>query len=92
MNGLAGAWALGVGIVVWREVHASQHLPVPGALLGVTLLFGGLGVLASLSEQARPVIVLAAWGLDLAGLLNVLPGGLFGQIQGTAASEQAAEA
>lgn len=93
MDGLTAAWLAGTGIVAWREVHSSGgHLPVPGALIGVTGLFAVLALLADVSPRSRPVITLAAWGLDVAGFLHVLPAGLFGQIQTAAATNQAAEA
>ena len=81
MGGLAAAWLVGEGIVCWREVRASGHMPVPGALLGVSALFLGLSLVADAAPRARGVVTLAAWGLDVAGLMQVLPAGLFGQIQ-----------
>jgi hypothetical protein len=90
VGGLAGAWLAGTGIVAWREVRQSGHMPVPGALLGVTLLFAGLALVADIAPPARPVVTLLGWGLDVAGLLNVLPAGLFGQIQQAQESEASA--
>lgn len=91
MGGLAGAWLVGIGIVTWREVRASSHMPVPAALLGVTGLFVALSLLAEISTPARPVITAVAWGLDVAGLLNILPGGLYGQVQQAQTAEGTAE-
>jgi hypothetical protein len=91
VGGLAAAWLLGEAIVVWREVHLSHRLPVPGQLLGVTGLFLVLGLIADSSAAARPVVTLLAWGLDIAGLLNVLPGGLYGQVQAAQNAEAAAQ-
>jgi hypothetical protein len=91
MGGLAGAWIAALGIVGWREVKASGHMPVPAALLGVTGLFAALALIADASPQTRPVVTLLGWGLDLAGLFQILPGGLYGQIQRTQATEAAAE-
>ena len=70
-----------MGIIIWRQVHVSHHLPVPGTLLGVTGLFAALGIVADVFPASEQVIVMAAWGLDVAGFLNVLPKGLGGQIQ-----------
>ena len=81
MGGLAGAWLAGVAIVAWRETKQSGHMPVPAALLGVTGLFAALSLLAEIAPAARKVITITGWGLDLAGLLQVLPAGLFGQVQ-----------
>jgi len=90
MGGLAGAWLAGVSIVAWRQVHQSGHLPVPAALLGVTGLFAALSLIADLSPAARPAVTLLGWGLDVAGLLNVLPAGLSGQISAAQSAESAA--
>lgn len=90
MGGLAGAWLAGVSIVAWREVHQSGHMPVPGALLGVTGLFAGLALIAEIWAPSRPAVTLLGWGLDVAGFLNVLPAGLFGQIQAAQSAEAAA--
>ena len=87
MGGLAGAWLAGVSITAWRETRQSGHMPVPAALLGVTGLFLGLALLGDVVPAARPVATLIGWGLDLAGLLNVLPGGLFGQITAAQTAE-----
>ena len=92
MGGLAGAWLAGVSIVAWREVKSSGHMPVPAALMGVTGLFLGLALIADISPKARPVVTLLGWGLDLAGLLNILPGGLFTQITAAQNAEAAASA
>lgn len=91
MGGFAAAWILGEAIVIWREVHNSHRLPVPGQLLGVTGLFAALALIADTSPAARPVVTLLGWGLDVAGLLNVLPAGLSGQIGQAESSEAAAE-
>jgi hypothetical protein len=91
VGGLAGAWILGEAIVIWRQVHKSHRLPVPGQLLGITGLFAALALIADASSSARPVITLLAWGIDLAGLLEVLPAGLLGDIQTAQSSEAAAE-
>jgi len=80
MGGLASAWLLGEAIVIWRQVHQSHKLPVPGQLIGVTALFAVLGLVADSSPAARPVVTLLAWGIDLAGLINAWPAGLSGQV------------
>lgn len=85
-RGLAAAWAVGEGIVIWRAVRRSKHLPVPGDLLGITVLFAVLGWVAEYQPLSGPV-TLVAWGLDIAGLLDILPKGLSGQIQKAQAAE-----
>jgi hypothetical protein len=91
VGGLAGAWILGEAIVIWRQVHISRQLPVPGQLVGITGLFAALALIADMSTAARPVVTLLAWGLDIAGLLNVLPAGLGGDITTAQNAEAAAE-
>lgn len=58
----------------------SHHMPVPAALMGVTGLFAVLAVIADAAPATRPAVTMLAWGLDIAGLLNILPRGLYGQI------------
>jgi hypothetical protein len=91
VGGLAGAWLAGVGIVAWREVRQSGHMPVPAALLGVTGLFAALSLIADMAPASRRVVTLAAWGLDLAGFMNILPNGLFGQVQAAQSAEDSAQ-
>jgi uncharacterized membrane protein len=70
-----------MGITGWRQIRQSQHLPVPAALLAVTGLFVVLGLVADTIPAASRVVTLTAWGLDIAGLLRVLPAGLFTEVQ-----------
>jgi hypothetical protein len=91
MGGLAAAWLLGEGIVIWREVRQSRHMPVPGNLLGVTGLFLGLALIGDIAPASRTVVTLIGFGLDVAGLMQVLPGGLFGQVQQAQQAEATAE-
>jgi hypothetical protein len=87
MGGLGAAWLLGEAIVIWRQVHSSHKLPVPAQLIGVTGLFVVLALVADSAPAARPVVTMLGWGLDLAGLLNVLPAGLMGQISTAEAAQ-----
>jgi hypothetical protein len=91
VGGLAGAWLVAIGIVSWRESRQSGHMPVPAALLGVTGLFAALSLIGDISPRARPVVTVLGWGLDVAGLFQVLPGGLFGQVQKAQDTEASAE-
>jgi hypothetical protein len=91
VGGLETAWLAGTAIVAWREVHRSHRLPVAGALIGVTALFAVLSVLAAAAPPAKPVIIAGAWGLNVAGLLQVLPAGLYGQVQQAQSAEAAAQ-
>jgi len=90
VGGLAAAWLLAEGLTVWREVRASGHMPVPGALLGLTGFYAALALIGDVSPAARPVVTLGGWALALANLLNALPAGLGGQVQQAAAANEAA--
>jgi hypothetical protein len=89
-GGFVAAWLAGTGIVAWRMVHQDHHLPVPGALLGVTALFGALALVADVFPASAGVVTVTAWGLDVAALLNVLPAGLGGQVTQAQAAERQA--
>lgn len=87
-KGFVAAWLAGMSIVIWRDVHKSHRMPVPGTLLGISALFAILGLTADVFPRAEPVITLTAFGLDVAALLNALPAGLGGQLN-TAADASA---
>ena len=91
MGGLAGAWLAGVSIVAWREARASGHMPVPAALLGVTGLFAALSLVADIWPASRTLVTITGWGLDVAGLMQILPAGLYQQVSTAQQSEAAAE-
>lgn len=90
MRGFVAAWVAGMAIVVWRNTAVNKKLPVPGAMAGVTGLFAAMALVADVAPQTRQVMTWAAWGLDIAGLLNILPAGLSGQISQAAQSEMTA--
>lgn len=90
-KGFVAAWLAGLSIVIWRDVHNSHRMPVPGTLLGISALFAILGLTADVFPRAEPVITLAAFGLDIAALLNALPAGLGGQLGQAADTGAAAE-
>lgn len=79
-KGFVAAWLAGMGIVIWRDVHKSHRMPVPGTLLGISALFAILGLTADVFPRAEGVITLAAFGLDIAALFSALPAGLGGQL------------
>ena len=70
MGGFVLAWAAGEGIVIYRWVKLKAP-PTPGALLLSSGLFVALAVVAQY-QPARMTATLAAWGLDLAILLQVV--------------------
>ena len=70
MGGFVLAWGFGEGIVVYRWVKLKAP-PTPGALLWSSVLFAALAVVAQY-QPARTTATVAAWGLDLAILLQVV--------------------
>ena len=78
MRGIAVAWLVGIGILTWREVAHFRQPPPPGRLAAASGVFAGLALLAE-HQPAAAAAALAAWGFDLAVLLQVLPQGIAGQ-------------
>jgi hypothetical protein len=73
VGGLILAWAIGEGIIVWRAAAKQHKPPVPGDMLAATGLFALLAVAAEY-QPARAAATAFAFGVDLAVLLQVLPG------------------
>lgn len=73
MGGFMLAWLLGEGIVVYRWGKAGAP-PTPGALVLSSSFFALLGVVGSAYQPARGAVTLLAFGVDIAALLQVLPG------------------
>ncbi len=72
-SGIVAAWAAGLGIVTWHSLAKSHRPPMPGQYLGVSGLFVLLAVLADY-PPATGVATALAIGVDIAALLQVLPG------------------
>lgn len=85
-KGIAAAWLVGEALIIWRLVHHDHRPPVPGQLLGVSILFAGMAIAADVFPRAEQVIVLSAWGLDVAAFLNLWPKGLGGQVEHAAST------
>lgn len=66
------AWAVGLGLMSWRDAQKYHKPPVPGRLIGASLVFIALALLAEY-EPARRAAVLAAWGFDLAVVFQIGP-------------------
>ncbi len=67
------AWLIGNGIITYRQAKELHMPPSPRALLAASGLFVGLAILAEY-RPARGVATAFAFGIDLAVLLQVLPG------------------
>ena len=72
MRGIVLAWAVGLGIMTWRTAQEFGQPPVPGRLLGASVVFAALALLAEYQPATRAA-TLAAWGFDVAVLLGVPP-------------------
>lgn len=73
-RGIILAWAVGLGLVSYREIKQHHMPPVPGKLLAASGLYALLALVADY-QPATGVATLAAWGFDLALILKpgVLP-------------------
>lgn len=67
------AWLLGEGIVTYRWVKAGAP-PTPGSIALSSGFFALLGLVASAYRPAIPAMTALAFGVDIAALLQVLPG------------------
>lgn len=72
MEGILAAWLFGEGLVGWRWFRQGAP-PPPGSLLAVSGFFALCAVLA-MHPPARYVATALAVGIDIAALLQVLPG------------------
>ena len=73
MGGIILAWLAGEGIITWRSITKEHKPPIPGDLLAATGLFAVLALIAEY-QPARGVATLFALGVDIAVLMQVLPG------------------
>lgn len=73
MRGVILAWAAGMGIIIYRSAVKEHRPPVPGQMLAATGLFVGLAALSEY-QPAAPAAALFGFGVDLAILMQVLPG------------------
>jgi hypothetical protein len=77
VRGIILAWAVGLGLMTWRTAVEFHRPPVPGRILGASVVFAALALLAEY-EPATRAAVLAAWGFDVAVLLGLPPSALTG--------------
>jgi hypothetical protein len=69
MAGITLAWLIGETIIVWRSVAKNHRPPMPGELLGSSVFFALLAMLAEY-PPARTTATLMAFGVDLAAWLQ----------------------
>lgn len=74
---IVSAWLFGMGLITYRFITRQHQPPVPGSLLAASGTFALLALVSEYQPAAAPA-ALAAWGFDLAALLNLLPGSLAG--------------
>jgi hypothetical protein len=67
------AWLVGESVIVYRWTRQKAP-PPPGALALASLLYLGAAVVSEYGP-ARNVAIAWAWAVDIAILMNVLPGG-----------------
>lgn len=79
-GGLVAAFIAGEALYVWRVVHRYHRIPVPGDVLGISVLFAALGFAADLGPEAAKLAAAVGWGLDVAAFLRLFPNGLGAQI------------
>lgn len=89
-GGLVAAFIAGEALYVWRVVHKYHRPPVPGDLLGITVLFAALGFAADLGPEAAKLAAAVGWGLDVAAFLRLFPNGLGAQISKAQTAEETA--
>ena len=87
-GGLVAAFIAGEALYVWRVVHKYHRPPVPGDLLGITVLFGALGFVSDFGPGAAQLAAAVGWGLDVAAFLRLFPNGLGEQISKATAAEE----
>jgi len=80
MGGLVLAWLAAEGIVTWRWAKAGAP-PTPGALASVSGFFALLALLAQY-PPARTAATMLGVGVNIAALLQVLPGSKVTQTTG----------
>jgi hypothetical protein len=73
VRGVILAWAAGMGIITYRSVVKDRKPPLPGQMLAATALFAGLAVISEY-QPAAAAATLFAFGVDVAVLMQVLPG------------------
>lgn len=87
-GGLLAAFVAGEALYVWRVVHKYHRPPVPGDLLGITVLFAVLGFATEFGGEAATLAAAVGWGLDVAAFLRLFPNGLGAEISKAQTAEE----
>lgn len=67
MMGVLTAWALAVGIQIYRDIHVEARPPLPSEFVASGAIFGVLGILDGPTQGTAGVI---AWGFLIAIVLQ----------------------
>lgn len=78
---LTAAWLFGLGLITYRNIARNHQPPIPGTLLAASGFFALLA-LAAEYPPAAGAAALTGWGVDLAALMNLLPGSVAGPPKG----------
>lgn len=91
-KGIFAAWALGMGLLTWRELQvAPWKPPPPGRYLAASGLYALLGLIGT-ADAAAPAAAAVAWAFDIALVLQVLPAALGGPVKQSATTQAGAKA
>jgi hypothetical protein len=91
-KGIFAAWALGMGLLTWRELQlAPWKPPPPGRYLAASGLYAVLGLVGT-SDAAAPLAAAVAWAFDVALVLQVLPETMGGPVKQQTTTQAGAKA
>jgi hypothetical protein len=85
---LTAAWLFGMGLITYRNIARNHQPPIPGSLLAASGFFALLALVAEYPPAATAA-ALTGWGVDLAALMNLLPGDLAGPASAKTAAKKA---
>lgn len=69
MNPILLPWGIELGLITWRDLRTTKHLPAPSEFLAVSAIFGALAMVPQDSDWGK-LANLFGWGLVVATLLE----------------------
>jgi hypothetical protein len=69
MPGVVLAWLAGEGIIIYRSYHTDHRPPMPGQLLGSSMLYLALGLIGR-APNASFLAGAMAWGFTIAAFMQ----------------------